>query len=116
MLMTIEYKPSYKFSPENLCAGLRLMELWEEVVNSESIPTDRAEKLRNNAARLKGPAIVQQYHVMIQEGLAYSCISTGIALVFLHLPEEEPSTLYYHLCVPNKDLRVDGRREFSATF
>jgi hypothetical protein len=103
LLMTVEYKPPHKLSIENLCAGLRPMNFWEEVVNTETIPTDRMEKLRYNAARLAGAAIVQEYHVMIQEGLAYSCLSTGVALVFLYVPEEDPTTLYYRLCVPNED-------------
>ena len=112
LLMTVEYKPPHKLSTESLCAGLRPMDFWEEVVNSETIPTDRAEKLRYNAARLTGAAIVQEYHVMIQEGLAYSCLSTGIALVFLYVPEEEPTTLYYHLCVPNEDVRSMGEESY----
>jgi chemotaxis protein histidine kinase CheA len=110
LLMTVEYKPPHKLSTENLCAGLRPMEFWEEVVNSETIPTGKAEKLRYNAARLTGAALVQEYHVMIQEGLAYSCLSTGIALVFLYVPEDEPTTLYYHVCVPNEDVRSMGER------
>ncbi|KAK5125896.1 hypothetical protein LTR08_005108 [Meristemomyces frigidus] len=84
------------------------MNFWEEVVNSETIPTDEAEKLRYNSARLTGAALVQEYHVMIQEGLTYSCLSTGIALVFLYVPEEDPNTLYYYLCVPNMDVPPDG--------
>jgi hypothetical protein len=108
LLLTVEYKPPHKLSTENLCDALRPMNFWEEVVNSETIPTDRAEKLRYNAARLTGAAMVQEYHVMIQEGLAYSCLSTGIALVFLYVPEEDPTTLCYHLCVPNEDVRSMG--------
>lgn len=105
--MTVEYKPPHKLSVENLCAGLRPMEFWEEVVNSEVIPTDGAEKLRHNAARLTGSVLVQEFHVMIQEGLSYSCVSTGIAMVFLHVPEDDPATLYYYLCVPNKDAQSE---------
>jgi hypothetical protein len=112
LLMTVEYKPPHKLSIENLCAGLRPMNFWEEVVNTETIPTDRTEKLRYNAARLAGAAIVQEYHVMIQEGLAYSCLSTGIALVFLYVPEEDPTTLYYRLCVPNEDVQSIDRGAF----
>lgn len=108
LLMTVEYKPPHKLSVENLCAGLRPMDFWDEVVNSETVPTETAEKLTYNAMRLTGAALVQEYHVMIQEGLAYSYISTGIALVFLYVPEDEPSRLYYHLCVPNKDVPSAG--------
>ncbi|GAB7336109.1 hypothetical protein MBLNU13_g08905t3 [Cladosporium sp. NU13] len=94
---------AWMLSTENLCAGLRPMDFWEEVVNSETVSTDKAEKLRYNVARLAGAAIVQEYHVMIQEGLTYSCLSTGIAMVIHYVPEEEPTTLYYRLCVPNED-------------
>jgi hypothetical protein len=107
-LMTVEYKPPHKLSTENLCAGLRPMNFWEEVVNSAVVPTDKTERLRYNATRLTGAAMVQEYHVMIQEGLAYSCLSTGIALVFLYVPEEDPTTIYYHLCVPNEDVESLG--------
>jgi hypothetical protein len=110
LLITAEYKPPHKLSVENLCAGLRPMDLWEEVVNSETVPTDGPDKLRFNAARLTGSVLAQEYHVMIQEGLAYSYVSTGIALVLLHVPEGDPTTLYYYLCVPNKDIPADGEQ------
>ncbi|GAB7336107.1 hypothetical protein MBLNU13_g08905t1 [Cladosporium sp. NU13] len=112
LLMTVKYKPPHKLSTENLCAGLRPMDFWEEVVNSETVSTDKAEKLRYNVARLAGAAIVQEYHVMIQEGLTYSCLSTGIAMVIHYVPEEEPTTLYYRLCVPNEDVRSMGEGSY----
>jgi len=80
------------------------MDFWAEVVNSESMPTEEAERLRYNATKLACSAVVHEYHVMIDEGLAYSISSTGIALVLLYIPEDPPTTLYYHLCVPNRDM------------
>ena len=104
LLLTAEYKPPHKLSVETLCAGLRPMKLWEEVVNSETIPTEEGERLRHNATKLACAAVVQEYHVMIQTGLAYSFLSTGIALVLLYVPHDQPTTLYYRLCVPNRDV------------
>ncbi|PWY92402.1 hypothetical protein BO70DRAFT_383962 [Aspergillus heteromorphus CBS 117.55] len=69
LLMTVEYKSSHKLSVENLRAGLRPMDLWHEVVRPDSVPTEGPEKLKYNAAWLTGSAVVQEYHVMIQEGL-----------------------------------------------
>ncbi|KAI6857979.1 hypothetical protein KC338_g6570 [Hortaea werneckii] len=106
LLMIVDHKPPHKLSTANLCAGLRPMRLWEDMVDTETVPTDRLEKLQYNATRLTGAALVQQYHLMIQEGLAYSCVSTGIALVSLHVPEDDPTTLCYHLSVPNEDVRL----------
>lgn len=46
--------------------------MYQEIVEPDTIPTDEPRRLKYNAARLVGSAIVQEYHVMIQEGLAFS--------------------------------------------
>ncbi|KAK2744631.1 hypothetical protein FQN57_004236 [Myotisia sp. PD_48] len=76
----------------------------ETVVISETIPTDKGEKLIYNAERLTGSAISPEYHVMIEEGLEYSYVSTGLALILLHVPYHDPGTLRYFLCEPNLDV------------
>jgi hypothetical protein len=64
-------------------------------------PTNQEAKLRYNAERLVCSALVQEYHVMIQEGLEYSYVTNGIARVLLRVPHDDPGTLYYFLCDPN---------------
>ncbi|KAM5478135.1 hypothetical protein McanCB56680_006659 [Microsporum canis] len=108
LLTTVEYKPPHKLSVENLRAGLRPMQFWEEIVRPNSVPTEEKEKLKYNAAWLTGSALVQEYHVMIQEGLEYSYLTNGIALVLLHIPYDNPEILYYYLCESNKDIRSDN--------
>ncbi|KAE8396777.1 hypothetical protein BDV37DRAFT_277386 [Aspergillus pseudonomiae] len=76
------YKPPHKLSVENLRAGLRDMNFWKEI-----------------------------YHVMIQEGLEYSYLTNGLALVLLRVPYDEPGTLYYHLCEP--DMEIDPNDDWS---
>ncbi|PIG82571.1 hypothetical protein AARAC_011925 [Aspergillus arachidicola] len=100
----LTYKPPHKLSVENLRAGLRDMNFWEEVVRSNSIPTEESAKLAYIAAWLTGSAVTQEYHVMIQEGLEYSYLTNGLALVLLRVPYDEPGTLYYHLCEPNVEI------------
>ncbi|PYH76427.1 hypothetical protein BO82DRAFT_296304 [Aspergillus uvarum CBS 121591] len=111
LLTTVEYKPPHKLSNENLRAGLRPMNFYHEIVESETLPIDGPEKLRYNAARLAGSAIVQEYHVMIQEGLEYSYLTTGLGIVLLRVPDD-CSTLYYYLCEPNLDVEsgIEGPR------
>ncbi|KAE8361555.1 hypothetical protein BDV27DRAFT_160604 [Aspergillus caelatus] len=104
LLTTVEYKPPHKLSVENLRAGLQDMNFWEEVVRPNSIPTEESAKLAYNAAWLTGSAVTQEYHVMIQEGLEYSYLTNGLALVLLRVPYDEPGTLYYHLCEPNVEI------------
>ncbi|KAK2794471.1 hypothetical protein FQN50_009903 [Emmonsiellopsis sp. PD_5] len=112
LLTTVEYKPPHKLSVENLRAGLREMNFWEEVVRPNSIPTEESAKLAYNAAWLTGSAITQEYHVMIQEGLEYSYLTNGLALVLLRVPYDEPSTLYYHLCEPNMEIDLNDDQSF----
>lgn len=101
LLTTVEYKPPHKLSMASLREGLRPMEFWQEVVEPNIVPTEEPEKSRYNAARLVGSAIVQEFHVMIQEGLAYSYLTNGLVDVQLWVPHDDPSTLYYDLDDPS---------------
>ncbi|KAG0154617.1 hypothetical protein PDIDSM_185 [Penicillium digitatum] len=103
LLTTVEYKPPHKLSVEALRVGLREMDLWKCMVRANKITTDHAEKLKYNAERLVCSAIVQQYHVMIQEGLEYSYVTNGVARILLRVPYDDPSTLYYFFCDPNSE-------------
>jgi hypothetical protein len=76
------------------------MNFWQEVVEPDTIPTEEREKLRYNTARLVGSAIVQEFHVMIQEGLEYSYLTNGLIDVQLWVPYDDPSTLYYDIGDP----------------
>ena len=105
LLMTVEYKPPHKLTVENLRVGLRPMDFWEHVVQRNWIPTDKAEKLKYNAGQIVGAVLTQEYHVMICEGLEYSYVTIGLALVLLHVPSDDPGTLLYFLCEPNRDVR-----------
>ncbi|PYH91091.1 hypothetical protein BO71DRAFT_443423 [Aspergillus ellipticus CBS 707.79] len=104
-LTTVDYQPPHELSVENLRVGLRSMNFWDELVGSDSIPVTEPEKLRYNAEQLAGSAVVETYHTMIQEGLEYSCISTGLALILLRVPFDDPGTLYYRLCEPNEEVK-----------
>lgn len=104
ILTSVEYKPPHKLPVATLRAGLRSMDLWKKMVRSNKIPTDQVAKVRYNAERLVCSAIVQEYHVMVQEGLEYSYLTNGIARVFLRVPRDEPSTLYYSLFDPHSEV------------
>ncbi|KAJ5338325.1 hypothetical protein N7452_005053 [Penicillium brevicompactum] len=104
LLLTVEYKPPHKLSAENLRAGLRPMELWDELVNRNTIPTDPAEKMQYNAELLSTSALVQTYDVMIEEGRAHAILTNGLARVLLYVSHDDPATLNYHLCEPNREI------------
>jgi hypothetical protein len=74
LLFIIEYKAGHKLTAEYLRAGLRPMNLWEEVVQRLTIPVDRDEKLRYNAEWLSGSALTHAYDAMMNSGLAFACL------------------------------------------
>ncbi|PLN77563.1 hypothetical protein BDW42DRAFT_176664 [Aspergillus taichungensis] len=100
LLTTVEYKPPHKLSAANLREGLRPMDFWQEIVQPDHVPTQEPEKSKYNTARLVGSAIVQEFHVMIQEGLEYSYLTNGLMDVQLWVPYDDPTTLYYDLGDP----------------
>ena len=106
LVTTVEYKPPHKLTVENLRAGLRPMDFMKEVVLRETIPTDPTEKLKYNAEQLTGAVLAQEYHVMINEGLEYSYVTNGLALILLQVRYDDPSTLYYYLCEPIMEVRL----------
>lgn len=112
LLTSVEYKPPHKLPVATLRTGLRPMDLWKYLVRSNKIPTNQEAKLKYNAARLACSALVQEYHVMIQEGLEYSYVTNGIARVLLRVPRDDPSTLYYFLCDPNSEIYSEDRISF----
>ncbi|CAI7646939.1 unnamed protein product [Penicillium bialowiezense] len=108
LLLTLEYKSAYKLSVENLRAGLRPIDLWDELVNRGTIPTDPVEKIQYNAEILTASALVQAYDVMIEEGLAYAILTNGPARVLLYVPHDDPATLNYQFCDPNTEIVDDA--------
>ncbi|KXG51632.1 uncharacterized protein PGRI_090250 [Penicillium griseofulvum] len=112
LLASAEYKPPHKLPVEAFRRGLRDMDLYKHMVRSNKIPTDKEEKLKYDAERLVCSAIVQEYHVMIQEGFEYSYVTTGIARVLLRVPLDDPSTLYYHFCDPNSEVDPEDENGF----
>ncbi|KAL4954944.1 hypothetical protein BDW69DRAFT_130840 [Aspergillus filifer] len=107
VITSVEYKPPHKLPVATLRMGLHPMDLWKAMVKSNKIPTSPEAKSKFNAERLACSAIVQEYHVMIQEGLEYSYVTNGIARVLLRVPQDNPSTLYYFFCDPNSELDLE---------
>ena len=108
LLTTVEYKPPHKLPVATLRVGLRPVDLWKDMVRSNKIPTDQDAKSRYNAERLVCSAVVQEYHVMIHEGLEYSYLTNGLARVLLCVPQDEPTTLYYFFCDPHSEVDPAG--------
>ncbi|EEQ30518.1 hypothetical protein McanMca71_000776 [Microsporum canis] len=103
LLTTVEYKPPHKLPVEYLRTGLRPMNLWKEVIKRDP-PKDEEAKLIYNAEQITASVLVQEFDVMIREGLEYSYITNGLAYILLRIDRDDPTTLYYHLCEPNMEI------------
>ena len=112
LLFVIEYKAPHKLSKEILRAGLRTMNVLNEVVNRSTIPTDPVKKFEYNADKLVAAVATQTYSYMLKSGSEYSCIITGEAIVFLWIKEDDSNTLYYHLAEPNEEVRAAEGDDF----
>ncbi|CAI7590317.1 unnamed protein product [Penicillium glandicola] len=115
LLVSTEYKPPHKLSVGNLRAGLRPMKFWKEVVSVKSIPNDASQRLKYNAEQIVGSVLTQEYHVMICEGLEYSYVTIGLALVLLRVPYDDPGTLMYFLCEPKMEVHNDPNYQTPRT-
>ncbi|RAK98722.1 uncharacterized protein BO80DRAFT_314675, partial [Aspergillus ibericus CBS 121593] len=64
------------------------MNFYHEIVQPETVPIEGPEILGYKAARLAGPTIIQEYHVLIQEDLEYPYLTTGLGIMLLRVPND----------------------------
>ncbi|KAH2020787.1 hypothetical protein KXV43_002563 [Aspergillus fumigatus] len=121
LLYVIEYKAAHKLPDAFLRAGLRPMNVLDEVVRRVTIPVDPEEKLQYDAELLSCAALAQPFEYMILSGTALSVLDNGRSQVMLWIREEDPETLNYCLLNPSQDVAPeidDGlgfRYPFTAT-
>lgn len=104
----VEYKAPHKLSVEHSRRGLRPMNLPSDILNRPTIPTDAESKLDYDSDLRTGAAISQTFGYMIDNGLEYSYITTGEAVVFLRVMEDNPTTIHYHLAEPKHEAEMEG--------
>ncbi|PHH50502.1 hypothetical protein CFIMG_005536RA [Ceratocystis fimbriata CBS 114723] len=120
-LLVIEHKPAHVFTPDLLCSVLKDIVDSGSRIFTESIDpgasspaSGKIENLKNQEhpprSQLVANALVQTYHYMVTLGLSYGYLSTGQATILLHINYKEPSELYFHLCVHQKDVSDIPRR------
>ncbi|TGO45984.1 hypothetical protein BCON_0352g00100 [Botryotinia convoluta] len=109
LAFVVEYKAPHKLNLASLRFGLREMDI-KSVIDCCLVPPakvrgiDNPEHFQYHADRLVASAITQTFSYMIQGGTQYAYITTGEAFVFLHVPLDDPGTIYYHLVEPENDV------------
>ncbi|PWI65461.1 hypothetical protein PCL_07062 [Purpureocillium lilacinum] len=108
--LAIEYKPPHKLSRDQILAGLgREIRPQHDVINAEG------EGFEFESKRLCAAVITQLFSYMVGLGTSYGYVCTGEVFIFLHIPAENPSIVYYAMQVPNLDVVEDDETRLHRT-
>jgi len=98
LALVMELKPPHKLTLDHIHTGLKEMDV-DDIVQ-EHLNEDATRKCQ----RLVAAVITQAFSYMVTSGLETSCVYTGDAIIFLRIPEDNPSQVYYSLAVPREDV------------
>ena len=108
LVLLLEYRLWHCLPVEYLIYGFR--DRNTEPFSRISMPSKHVseeEKAQRKADMLCTEIAIHVFHNMIKNGLEYSYLTCGKALIFLHVKKKEHETLYYHLSIPTKDVKAD---------
>ena len=94
----IEYKAPHKVTLAHIKAGLQDMDL------DKVLCLQKEESPEDVCRRTVAAVITQTFSYMVHGGLEYGYVCTGEAFIFLRVPDNDPSTVYYYLSVPGEDV------------
>ncbi|KAG2421591.1 hypothetical protein HFD88_005566 [Aspergillus terreus] len=94
----IEYKAPHKVSLAHIRAGLQDMDL------DEVLRLQEGESPEDICRRAVGAFITQAHSYMVPAGVESGLVCTGQAYIYLRIPEDDPSTVFYYLSVPEEDV------------
>ena len=115
--LVVEYKAPHKVTLDHLRHVLRHdrdpIEL-EKIING-SPSQDTKGHFEYFAERMVAAVITQTFSYMVGCGTEYGYVSTAEAFIFLRIkPEEDAKTVYFHLAVPNADVKAQ-KEDFPGT-
>ncbi|KAI9730984.1 MAG: hypothetical protein M1834_005445 [Cirrosporium novae-zelandiae] len=102
-LFVINYQGPYEVSVEDISWGFRDSLSISNIIQRDTVPTDLNQRSAENSEEVIAAVVTQAFDAMINCGLEYTYIITGEAIVFLRVNENEPTTLYYHVSLPNQE-------------
>ncbi|PYI07075.1 hypothetical protein BO78DRAFT_367384 [Aspergillus sclerotiicarbonarius CBS 121057] len=107
-IFAVEFKSPQRLTLADLISGLHEMDIARDVFGKE------IESFEFRATYLVAALITQIFSYMVDSGVQYGEIITGGASIFLHIPED-PTTVLYFLSVPNQDVGMDERYNLHRT-
>ncbi|KAL8825179.1 MAG: hypothetical protein Q9170_007897 [Blastenia crenularia] len=123
LILIEELKAPHKLTHQFLVLGLTNPKTGElgnidvtKIRNRQRRGDTREQKAEFDAQLLVAAAATQTYSYMLPAGLAYGCIVTGEAFVFLHIHEAEPRVLRYHVTIPSRDVMSGDGNKLDLTY
>lgn len=108
-VVVIEYKPPHKLPLQQVSLGLR-----GEIRPDRDVIGQEGKTPGFLSKSLLAAVVTQCFSYMIDKGVQNGYVFTGEAIFFLHIPED-PTTIYYQLCVPNLDVQENDENGFHRT-
>ncbi|EAQ89477.1 hypothetical protein CHGG_06096 [Chaetomium globosum CBS 148.51] len=105
----IEYKPPHKLSQDEVVTGLV-----SEIQPDRDVINQDSEDLAFPSKVLATAVVTQLFSYMVGKRIQYGYVCTGQAFVFLHIADD-PTTVYYYVCVPNQDVLDDDENRLHRT-
>ncbi|KAI4858787.1 hypothetical protein F4820DRAFT_462990 [Hypoxylon rubiginosum] len=103
IIYAIEYKLPHKLPKDAIIAALDGSEIQpdRDIINRSGDTFEFYSKAITTAA------ITRAYSSMCKKGTSYGYVCTGEAFIFLHIPQDDPTTVYYSPHVPAHDVKDD---------
>ncbi|KAL5351074.1 hypothetical protein ACLOAV_004649 [Pseudogymnoascus australis] len=109
-VVSIEYKAPHKFPLAQIIAGLNgEIRPGDEIINKEGDDFDFLSK------SLVAAVITQLFSYMIAKGVQHGYVFDGEAIIFLYIPNDDPSMVCYHLSIPRLDFQEDDENKLHRT-
>ncbi|KAL2168368.1 hypothetical protein VTG60DRAFT_7346 [Thermothelomyces hinnuleus] len=105
----IEYKAPHKLSQDELITGLV-----SEIQPERDVINRDGDDFAFAAKALATAVVTQLFSYMVGKGIQYGYVCTGQVFVFLRIPED-PTMVYYYVCVPNQDVLDDDENRLHRT-
>ncbi|KAG6086259.1 hypothetical protein E4U31_000828, partial [Claviceps sp. LM219 group G6] len=116
LLYVWEQRTPYDLTIQHLRSALQPTTTFGEVTEETESPVavqDGEEVSQSSAMAEKRAkhAVTETYHNMMESCLEFGILTTGQAIVFLHVNWDDPRTLYYHIAEPALDIANAPKRD-----
>lgn len=106
----IEYKAPHEFPLAQITAGLK-----GEIRPGDEIIDKEGDDFDFHSKSLVAAVITQLFSYIIAKGVQHGYVFDGEAIIFLYIPNDDPSMVCYHLFIPHIDFQENDLNRLHRT-